>query len=275
MTLPAVHDQLEKPVSLSSTLSVVQASRLVLQTLLSGEVCGIDCRQALQQLSIRWLRQQGLAPLVWQRWRNTALAGLANELADLQRAYYTAIADSELLTHELQRVLAALHTAAVTPVVFKGAAFAYTTYPLPACRPMGDIDFWVPASNMAQAVRVLMDVGYATRLRLTRPMAMAQQNGGEIQLVRPVPGAGLVELHWGVFPGEWLQRAANVDERGVLRRCVGVTLADVPALTLSPEDSLIQAATHYAIGHQMSMPWYRTTPPRTEEAYSTPWQKPT
>ena len=51
------------------------------------------------------------------------------------------------------------------------------------------------------------------------------------------PGSGLVELHWGVFAGEWLHRAAAVDDGGIRGRAVSVTIAGRPALMLAPEDA--------------------------------------
>jgi len=66
------------------------------------------------------------------------------------------------------------------------------------------------------------------------------------------PGQNLIELHWGVFPGEWLARTAAVDRAGVRSRVRTVTIAAHPALALAPEDALIQLAVHMGINHQMS-----------------------
>jgi hypothetical protein len=76
---------------------------------------------------------------------------------------------------------------------------------------------------------------------------------GEIGLQHSHSEYGLVELHWGVFPGEWLRRAAVVDAGGVRRRVVPADLAGEPAHILAPEDAILQSAIHTAINHQMSM----------------------
>jgi hypothetical protein len=70
-------------------------------------------------------------------------------------------------------------------------------------------------------------------------------------------GFGLVELHWGVFAGEWLERAAAVDEAAVRARCLARDVLGCPARTLAPEDAVIQLAAHLAINHQFAYPWLR------------------
>ena len=112
-------------------------------------------------------------------------------------------------------MLDVLVAAGVTPVLFKGAVLAYTAYPDPACRPMGDLDLWIDLDAMPRAQAALESLGYVQRLKVERPLALQAQREGEIQLVGRAPGSGLVELHWGVFAGEWLHRAAAVDDGGI------------------------------------------------------------
>ena len=95
------------------------------------------------------------------------------------------------------------------------------------------------------------------RLKAERPVALQAQREGEIQLVGRTPGSGLIELHWGVFAGEWLHRAAAVDDIGIRGRAVSVTIAGRPALMLAPEDAIIQLAAHLAVSHQMAAPGLR------------------
>jgi hypothetical protein len=142
-------------------------------------------------------------------------------------------------------------------VAFKGAALAYAVYSDPACRPMGDIDLWLQAGQLEIAAAALEHLGYQAQLKPTRPLALMIRARNELPLYGTRSGSGLVELHWGVFPGEWLQRTTRIDDADLWARAVPATLADQPALILSPEDNLLQVAVHLAINHNMSAPWLR------------------
>ena len=155
-------------------------------------------------------------------------------------------------TAELRRLLDALADADICPAVFKGAALAHTLYPSPACRLMGDIDLWVTHAEMPAAINALAAIGYQMREKERRPHALTQQTDGEVQMLAGRPGQGLVELHWGVFPGEWLAHTTAVDRAGVRSRLVASQLVDRPVYLLTPEDALIQLAVHISINHQMT-----------------------
>ena len=206
-----------------------------------------------------WLRGQGLAAYTCYRLRRAAaLNRLPAELAQaLQAAYYRAAGDAELHTRELVAVLDALAGAGVMPILFKGAALAYAAYPDPACRPMGDLDLWLGADAMPRAQAVLRDAGYLEHVQEARPPALLAGREGELQWVGTRPEQGLIELHYGVFPGEWVYRAAAVDSAAVNSRARPVTIEDRPARTLAPEDAVIQLAVHFAVNHQMAYPGVR------------------
>jgi hypothetical protein len=74
-----------------------------------------------------------------------------------------------------------------------------------------------------------------------------------VQMLPSQSGQGLVELHWGVFAGEWLARTTAIDRAGVRERLLPIALSGRPALMLAPEDALIQLAVHVGINHQMSV----------------------
>ncbi len=193
-----------------------------------------------------WLHGHGLTAYAFHQLRATgALAELSPELQGVLRGrYYTAAGDAELHVRELARVLDILASVGVTPVVFKGAALAFTVYPDPACRPMGDLDLWLEADEMNRAQTALETAGYRQHTKDARPPALQAQREGEIQLVGRQASHGLVELHWGVFAGEWLRRTAAADSADLRERVVPVTLAGRPAQTLAPEDAIIQLAVH-------------------------------
>ncbi len=209
--------------------------------------------------AVAWLHRQGLAPYAHHRLRETGLADLlpAEARDDLRKAYYRSAADAALLDGELRRVLGALSATGIRPVLFKGAALAHTAYDRSALRPMGDLDLWLTDEEMARAPAVLEPLGYAQHTKGTRPVALQAQRRGEVQLVGGDPGSGLVELHWGVFAGEWLERAAAVDEAPIRARCLEIDVLGLPARTLAPEDAVIQLAAHLAVNHQFAHPWLR------------------
>jgi hypothetical protein len=122
---------------------------------------------------------------------------------------------------------------------------------------MGDIDLWLKAGQLEEAAAALEQLGYQAQLKPTRPLALMIRARNELPLYGTRSGSGLVELHWGVFPGEWLQRTTRIDDAELWARALPATLADQPALILSPEDNLLQVAVHQAINHNMSAPWLR------------------
>lgn len=207
------------------------------------------------QLGLDWLLEQGLAALMWHG-RDTP--DISEEFSlRLRTAYYAAVGDAELHRQEIKRILQALAEVQITPVAFKGAALAYTVYPDAACRPMGDIDLWVSGEQMSQAKAALEQLGYDAKPKTTRPLALMVRARGELPLYGSQAGSGLVELHWGVFSGEWLLQTTHIDDADLWARAMPARLAGQPALILSPEDNVIQVAVHLAINHNMSAPWLR------------------
>ncbi|MBX3053011.1 MAG: nucleotidyltransferase family protein [Caldilineaceae bacterium] len=154
---------------------------------------------------------------------------------------------------ELARILAELNDTNLPPILFKGAVLAHTVYPSYTHRPMGDIDLWVPHAQMAQAQSVLESLGYRYKEKVHRSHAMQSLGDGELQMRGQTALQGLVELHYGVFAGEWLRIAANVDRQAVYDRLVATEIDGQSVLHLAPEDAFIQIALHVSINHQMTV----------------------
>jgi hypothetical protein len=220
---------------------------------------------ALGPAEIAWLNAQALSPFVYARLRETgALARLTAEGQEaLRRAYYSAAIQAMVRESELIEVLDALGQEQVIPILFKGAALAYTVYPSPACRLMGDLDLWLTAEEMPRARAALERVGFAQRTRTRRPLALQAQYAGEVQMVRAQPPGSLVELHWGIFAGEWLKRTTATDVASVRGRAQAGPRFEregrpLPTLLLAPEDAMIQLAVHATVNHQLAAPWTRS-----------------
>ncbi len=210
---------------------------------------------------IQWLAAQNLAPFFAHHLKSLELHQyLPEPSADaLRRNLLVRTAQAALQQVELGKILDGLAAANLTDqaLLMKGSALAYTVYPLPACRPRGDIDIWMPPAHFAEAVAVLAKLGYAPRNKETRPPAFVALVGGEQQMVHPQPGTGLVEVQQPAIRGEWIRLTAAIDHAGVYGRRVWVDIAGRQARVMADEDLLLHLCVHMAINHQFSMPWLR------------------
>lgn len=200
------------------------------------------------------LRHQ-LAPMLYWRLKDKPARSLlpASVLERLSQSYRAAAHTALSQQVHLRRILRGLGEAAITPVVLKGALLAQTVYPSPVCRPMGDIDLWVQDDEIAPAWAMLEEMGYAHRDKGRRPLALQEENEGEVQFWGGEPHPMLIELHWGAFPGEWLKVTTRTETEAMRQRMATVSLLGEAALALSPEDNLIQVATHVTVNHRMSV----------------------
>lgn len=152
------------------------------------------------------------------------------------------------ILHILEIVLEALVKKGISVVPFKGAWLAESVYRNIALRNMGDIDLWTPKSQIDDAKQVMYSLGYESRSKDSRPQALQDVLGGETQMFKT--GSPMIELHWNVFPGEWLRHTGRVNDEEVWRRTLPLKGENIRQL--SPEDALIHLCVHLAINHQMS-----------------------
>jgi hypothetical protein len=152
----------------------------------------------------------------------------------------------------LSMLLPALAAEGILPIPYKGAALAFLAYAEPAMRPMSDLDLWIEAADMPRACAVLERLGFQRRDHVDRPVALQARHDGEIPYAGHRIGVPLVELHWGVFPGEWLHRTAVIDRDELRQRCRPATLLGHPVRILAPEDQFIQVAIHAGVTHVFS-----------------------
>jgi hypothetical protein len=231
-----------------SPLSRVAAARCLLASYLTLD--RQQCAEAIRVLGVGWLQRQGLAPLTW--FTCTASILPADISQPLQHAYYSSVGDAELHRRELQSVLQVLQAQDIWPIIFKGAVLSWMVYPDPACRPMGDLDLWIKPAELPAAQAALVNLGYRQITNPIRPPQLMERFGGEIHMIGAGGDKGLIELHLSVFLGEWLRRAAAIDEAAVRARAVPTAWDNVRVDVLSPEDALIQLVIHLAVNHQLS-----------------------
>jgi len=191
---------------------------------------------------------QGVAPVLCSRLKEEGAVPPPEAALHLREAYLASAALNMRLLSERDRIVVALKAARIPVILIKGASLAEALYGDPALRPMADIDLWVRRPQLDDARAVMKSLGYAARAKAERPPGLQDVLAGETQMVRPA--GPLVELHWNLFPGEWLRHTACVEERTIWERSRprdGELVRE-----LSPEDAIIHLCVHLAVNHQMS-----------------------
>jgi hypothetical protein len=168
--------------------------------------------------------------------------------------WYNAVAESRLHGQSLATISATFSAADLPHVLFKGAALAHTVYPDPACRVMSDLDIWVEAARREEAVSLLTAARFVMLEKEQRIGPVYYLWKQEDRFVYPDWQKGMLELHRVPLNNWWYDYAATPDPDGMWQRREALQISAEPGTTfqLSPEDSLIQIATHLAISNQFS-----------------------
>ncbi len=203
---------------------------------------------------IEFARKSNIAQMLFTYLKSQNVSPPPAVAEAIRKIHIASVTRNMKLFHELEKILRAFQTAGITAVPVKGAWLAEATYRNIALRGMGDVDLWVPRSQLDAARQVMVSLGYSSRSRADRPQALQDALAGETQMFKT--GAPMVELHWNVFPGEWLRHTARIDEQVIWQRTLPHHRENVRQLT--PEDAIIHICVHLAVNHQMSMPGLRT-----------------
>jgi len=194
------------------------------------------------------LRENQLAPLAEEVLREVDPRAAARFEDDAAAATARRLA----MGRHLQRIEGAFAERRIPLVLLKGAALAETVYPEPSLRPMGDIDIWVRSEEMSRASEAMHALGYTElTAKAARPAELQAQVQGEMRFLQADGAHGLIELHWGPFPGWWVRRTARVETEAMWRRARPMGPGR-HARRLDPEDMVIQVAAHQAINAQFS-----------------------
>lgn len=191
-------------------------------------------------------RQHGvhllLADRLWQRGAlDDSPAAFRDRLAVSLR---NQIAVEEIAQQELRGVLAALGDAGARPLLFKGAALAFTHYPDPVLRPRIDTDLLVDTSERHSASTTLERLGYRRLPLVTGELVMCQApyEKTDAHGVRHV-----VDLHWKVSNPQVFARALRLED---LMACsVSVPQLGEAARAPSPAHGLALACVHRVAHH--------------------------
>jgi hypothetical protein len=154
----------------------------------------------------------------------------------------------EITTVELRRVLAALHDAGIRPLLFKGAALAFSHYPDPSLRPRADADLLVYPDAIASACAILERLDYRRVPYVSGEFVMFQVPYMKTD-ERGLQHA--VDLHWKICNPLVLAGAFTHEE--LWARAVAL-----PALGEAPRaagavDALALACVHRAAHHGPAM----------------------
>lgn len=180
-------------------------------------------------------RQEGIAPYLAWHLPASAL------LADARRA---AVLDEEVRRPAMIAACDALGAAGLRPLVFKGGAWAYTTYPEPWCRPRMDLDLLVRRGERARASTALQDAGFAPSGRISGDYV----NHQEAFTRSLAPRVTLtVDLHWQISNRPIV--AAALPEAALLARALPAPFAGLHAWQADAIDSLLIACLHPVAHH--------------------------
>ncbi len=153
-------------------------------------------------------------------------AGLTDHVAArLVAETRVAAVDDAARGRELVRVVERLESRGCAPVVFKGAALAYTHYEQPWLRPRIDVDVLVAEAQRHVASREFLDLGYTRPPFVSGQLVMYQE-----PFVRAEPGGleHVFDLHWRVSNPQAVSRVlshAEIAARSIAGRPAWLALA--------------------------------------------------
>jgi len=173
----------------------------------------------------------------------------------IRSIHLASVVQSTIKFNELKKILIAFENFSITVIPVKGAWLGEAVYGNIALRGMGDVDLWVDRADIEVAKKAMKSLGYlSSSSRKDRPKELQEELIGEIQFFKS--GAPMVELHWTIYPGEWLRHASGIVELDIWQRSLPYKSDKVRQLTA--EDTIIHIAIHLAVNHQMSMSGLRT-----------------
>jgi hypothetical protein len=136
----------------------------------------------------------------------------------------------------IREVLGALAGLGFRPMILKGAALQACYYKNPALRPMEDLDVMVPRERMEDALRLLMDAGFATAGGLPPRPVLAVRHSVEL---RRQPDH-VIDLHQRPF----LQEGTARNLARLWERARPVEVEGVKCFTLCDEHQILHACVH-------------------------------
>lgn len=167
----------------------------------------------------------------------------ANARRTLRAAASASVIDEMRRRAAFMRYAAALDAAAVPFVVLKGMALAYTVYPTPAIRLMGDVDLWVQRDRIDDAMSILRALGWQRPARRAAYPPTLPGDAIELEL----PGIrSQIELHSRPTS---LARIGGSGIDGVWDRAVLAPIGGRAVRVCSVADQLAHLSVHLGVKH--------------------------
>jgi hypothetical protein len=153
----------------------------------------------------------------------------------------------ELDVRELNRVIAALESAGVVPLVLKGAALAHTHYAASWLRPRVDADLMIAMDQRQLATDVLHELGYQRPPFISGELVMSQ-----MPFVRTgdLGREHALDVHWRISNPQRLADLPGYDE--LAARATTIIVRGQSVRTPCPMDGLLLACVHRAAHHDLS-----------------------
>ncbi|MGU3432755.1 nucleotidyltransferase family protein [Actinomycetes bacterium M1A6_2h] len=190
--------------------------------------------------------RSGLGPVIAHRRQADGVV----ELTELTACMRTAALTHLMRLADLRKVKAALDSAGVRWLVFKGPAVAELTYPAPGTRTYNDLDILIHPADFEQGLNALLD-GPA-RLADQNWKLIATREQGEISLV---VGHSVIDLHWHFFSSLETRAQFDLDIRIPIDNAVPVRMGGMEVRTLDPIDTAIFLATHAVLSGGHKLKW--------------------
>lgn len=222
----------------------------------SGTLDGLDWDYVLAAAN-----RQGITPLL-AHWLREASCAIPPAIAEhITAAYWTSHFRNRALLRELHRILAGAAEAGIRVMPLKGAALVAWYYPVPALRPMSDLDLLVRPEDVTVMAALLGTLGYSA---IPRAPSFFDERGAESEprerafLTDAAGMRALVEfrtepLDPGIGP---LLKADPASAAQFHVHCVRMwergrpaTIGGAPCVRIAPEDMMLHVASHLTTRH--------------------------
>jgi hypothetical protein len=241
-------------------LSQLPAESAVVALIAAGASGDAALRDALRR-PLDWerlvslgARERALVPLHERFVAVPFRVARTEDLARLQRLALVSEFQLTSLHDRLVRMLALFAENGVEVLLLKGAGLAYSAYPTPTARPMGDIDVLVRDEVATEAWELARANGWTRRSDV--PEERSYEDHQHLTPLEDADGLQIgLELHTALFTNQAPFRLPASQMWESARR---LTIGGQPALVPSPEDQLLHAALHFAWSHEMTFGAWRT-----------------
>jgi Uncharacterised nucleotidyltransferase len=243
-----------------------QIDRHTLSLILSERTQALDLASfapADWELLLQKAEEEGVAPLIyWTLCRSGELSACPTAVEGRLRAVYFSVRmNNEALLKELENLTFLFDRAEIPVVALKGICFALTIYPEIGLRPMGDLDLLTPASQVADALRIVKESGYMEIVPEALP-GIDSLLSHAVGLQKNAAPFTMLELHHTLVAEKGFMHAVSVDWFWTQTEPFQSISPRWPLnslLMLSPTAQVLYASAHIMLqhgSHNTNLRWY-------------------